>query len=178
MARALIVGCGCRGRALAEELAGAGYSVRGTTRGREGLAAIEAAGAEAVTGDPDRLNTLTAHLEGVSVLVWLMGSVTGEDEATAPLNDQRLESMIQAIVDTPVRGVVYEGAGTTDPRQLRRGAEVARRVADASRMPLEVVTEHPGDLAAWTAAMSGAVARVLGGAARGRHLGRSGPSGP
>ena len=35
MARVLIVPCGCRGRALAAELAAAGHAVRGTTRSPE-----------------------------------------------------------------------------------------------------------------------------------------------
>ena len=78
MARVLIVGCGCRGRALARELATAGHAVRGTTRDRERLAEIEAAGAEAVVADPDRLGSLMAQLHGVSLLCWLMGSVDAE----------------------------------------------------------------------------------------------------
>ena len=46
MARVLIVGCGCRGRALAADLRGAGHAVRGTTRDPGRTAAIAAAGAE------------------------------------------------------------------------------------------------------------------------------------
>ena len=42
MARALIVGCGCRGRELGAELAGRGWQVRGTSRTDEGLTEIEA----------------------------------------------------------------------------------------------------------------------------------------
>jgi len=44
LARALIVGCGCRGRELGSELAGLGWQVRGTSRTEAGLEAIEAAG--------------------------------------------------------------------------------------------------------------------------------------
>ena len=62
MARALIVGCGCRGRALAGELVTAGHEVRGTTRRSERLAEIEATGAEAVLADPDRLATVVPQL--------------------------------------------------------------------------------------------------------------------
>ena len=65
MARVLIVGCGCRGRALAAALVDEGHAVRGTTRARGvGSPAIEAAGAEAVLADPDRLATLLPHLPG------------------------------------------------------------------------------------------------------------------
>jgi len=55
MARILIVGCGCRGRALARELGERGHAVRGTSRTEAGRARIEAAGFEGVVADPDRL---------------------------------------------------------------------------------------------------------------------------
>ena len=55
MARALIVGCGCRGRELGRELIEAGWQVRGTTRDPAKLAEIEAAGIEAMIADPDRI---------------------------------------------------------------------------------------------------------------------------
>ena len=46
MARALIVGCGCRGRMLGERLLADGWAVRGTSRREEGLDAIREAGIE------------------------------------------------------------------------------------------------------------------------------------
>ena len=46
MARALIVGCGCHGRALGARLLGEGWQVRGTSRGIGGLEEIAAAGLE------------------------------------------------------------------------------------------------------------------------------------
>ncbi|HEX5146304.1 MAG TPA: hypothetical protein VFV85_04720, partial [Conexibacter sp.] len=66
MARVLIVGCGCRGQALARELRARGHAVRGTTRDEAGRAAIEAAGAEAWIGDPDRIATISYALDGVT----------------------------------------------------------------------------------------------------------------
>jgi len=51
MARALVVGCGCRGRELGRELRERGWQVRGTTRG-PGIAEIEDAGsAKAPSGE-------------------------------------------------------------------------------------------------------------------------------
>jgi len=46
VARVLIVGCGCRGQALAGALVAAGHAVRGTTRALARLADIEASGAQ------------------------------------------------------------------------------------------------------------------------------------
>src|SRR5690349_2622086 len=119
MARVLIVGCGCRGRELAGELVSRGYAVRGTTREGSGCDAISAAGAEAVVADPNRLATLTPHLDGASVVCWLMGSAEGED--VAPLHAERLEALLETLVDTHVRGLVYEATGSVDPQLLEQG---------------------------------------------------------
>ena len=78
MARVLIVGCGCRGQALARDLRAAGHAVRGTTRDPGKAAAIAATGAEPYVGDPDRVATLMEALTGVTIVCWLMGTpVTG-----------------------------------------------------------------------------------------------------
>ena len=76
MARILLIGCGCRGQALARELCVEGHVVRGTTRDRERLPAIEASGAEAVLADPNRLATLMPALDGASAACWLMGTAS------------------------------------------------------------------------------------------------------
>ena len=143
MARILIVGCGCRGRELARELTERGHAIRGTSRGEEGRAAIAAAGFEAVAADPSRLGTLLPHLQGVSMLCWLMG--TAADPA---LHSERFDSLLETLVDTHVRGVVYEGP-SGDP---------ARRYSRTFRMPVEVLGEGAG-----AAEGAAAVAKVLGG---------------
>jgi nucleoside-diphosphate-sugar epimerase len=159
VARILIVGCGCRGRALAEELLAAGHAVRGTTRDAGRLGAIEGAGAEGVVADPDRLGTLMGQLAGVSAICWLMGSASGE--AVAELHGPRLRTMLERLVDTPVRGVVYEAAGSVDADVLAGGAAAVREAAATWRMPAEVVEADPADHAGWLRAMTAAVAAVL-----------------
>jgi hypothetical protein len=152
MARVLIVGCGCRGQELARALAADGHALRGTTRQADRLPAIEAAGAEAVVADPDRLVTLMPALEGVTVMCWLMGT------ADAPaLHGPRLESMLEHIVDTPVRGLVYETGGEERPAALA----AADRVTATYSMPVEVVAVAPVHRDEWVAAMAAAVGRVL-----------------
>ena len=162
MARILIVGCGCRGQALARELVAAGHAVRGTTRDPAKAEAIRAAGAEPYVGDPDRIGTLMEALAGVTVLCWLMGSATGDPERVFALHDGRLRMLWEKLVDTPVRGVVYEAAGSVDPAALTRGEAVARVAHETWRIPLEYVHADPSDGAAWTAAARGAVDRLLG----------------
>ncbi len=161
MARVLLVGCGCRGRALAAALAERGHAVRGTSRNEAVLPLIEEAGAEAVLADPDRLATVMPHLAGVSALCWLMGTAHGPEEAMAALHGPRLASMGEALVDTHVRGLVYEAAGTVPERLLAGGEAAVRRLSSTYHMPVEVVRHPPADLAAWVAAMTSAVDRVL-----------------
>jgi nucleoside-diphosphate-sugar epimerase len=159
MARVLIVGCGCRGRALAQRLAAEGYAVRGTTRDPARTADIEAAGAEAVVADPDRLTTLLPRLAGVSAVCWLLGSAEGAPD----LQGARLRSLLERLVDTPVRGVVYEAAGSVDGGLLAEGAAIVREASTRWRIPAEIVDEDPSSQARWEAAMAAAVDRLLTG---------------
>lgn len=155
MARVLIVGCGCRGRALGAALGE--HAVRGTTRSPEGLAALRAAGIEGVVADPDRLGTLLPALSGVTVVCWLMGTATGSPE----VHGARLQTLVEHLVDTPVRGLVYEAAGSVDASLLEQGAQIVRTASQTWHIPSEVVTADPADHAAWLTAMTAAVERVL-----------------
>ena len=162
MARVLIVGCGCRGQALARELRAAGHAVRGTTRDPARTAAIAAAGAEPFVGDPDRIGTLMAALEGVTIVCWLMGTATGEPAQVAALHDGRLRMLWEKLVDTPVRGVVHEAAGPLAPDVLERGRAVALVAHETWRIPLELLEADPAAGEQWLEAAGGAVARLLG----------------
>jgi nucleoside-diphosphate-sugar epimerase len=162
VARALIVGCGCRGRTLAKSLVAAGWQVRGTTRDRDRTGPVAATGTEAVVADPDRLGTLVDHLADVTLVFWLLASAAGEPEAVRALHDERLESLLQKLVDTPVRGFVYERAGSVAAEHLARGDAVVRLVGERWRIPVEVVDSAPTDHAAWRRAMEAAAARLAG----------------
>jgi uncharacterized protein YbjT (DUF2867 family) len=146
VARALIVGCGCRGRLLGEGLLADGWAVRGTSRRAEGLAAIEAAGIEAALADPDRPGTILELVGDVAVLVLLLGSARGSEEELAAIHGPRLERLLEHLVETPVRGVLYEGTES--------GEEIVREAGQRWRIPIEIV-EGEGDLAA---AVSGILA--------------------
>jgi uncharacterized protein YbjT (DUF2867 family) len=161
VARALIVGCGCRGTALAQALIARGHAVRGTTRDDARAGAIRDAGAEAWVGDPDRLGTLLGALEGVSVVCWLLASARGAREEVAGLHDARLARLFEEIVDTPVRGVVYEARGTIEPEILAGGVRRAQAARDTWRIPVAVLEADPGDPRAWTEAAAGAVEGLL-----------------
>jgi nucleoside-diphosphate-sugar epimerase len=162
MARVLIVGCGCRGQALARELRAAGHAVRGTTRDPAKAAAIAAAGAEPYVGDPDRVATLMEALSGVTIVCWLMGTATGDPERVAALHDGRLRMLWEKLVDTPVRGVVHEAAGPLPADVLARGRAVAEAAHETWRIPLVLLDADPADHDAWRAAATTAVASLLG----------------
>jgi uncharacterized protein YbjT (DUF2867 family) len=144
MARALIVGCGCRGRELAGELLSRGWQLRGTSRREAGLEAIAAAGLEAAAADPDRPGTILELCGDVAALVWLLGAASGEPEAVSAVNGPRLERLLEKLVDTPVRGVLYEAAGPADPEALAAGREIVERAGRTWRIPVAALTEDRG----------------------------------
>lgn len=156
MARVLIVGCGCRGQALGAALS-AEHAVRGTSRSPQRVAELDAASVEGKLADPDRLATIVPVLSGVSVVCWLMGTAEGSPE----VHGSRLQTLVEHLVDTPVRGLVYEAAGTVDPSLLDRGAQIVRDASDTWHMRGEVVAADPADHDEWLGAMKDAVARTL-----------------
>src|SRR5436305_12742572 len=111
---------------LARALVKDGHAVRGTTRDRSGVAAIEKAGAEAVVGDPDRVATLGEALDHVTVLCILLGSASGAAAELAALHGTRLVMLLTQPVHTTARGVVFEAAGPVDPSLVRVGRERVR----------------------------------------------------
>ena len=161
MARALIVGCGCRGRERGERLLAAVWAVRRTSRREEGLAASGAAGIEPALADPDRVGTVLELVGDVAVVVHLLGSVTGDPEAVAAIHGPRLERLLEKLVDTPVRGVVYEAVGSVEPGLLTAGAELVRAASRTWRIPAAVVEEEREDPAEWSREMADLALRLL-----------------
>jgi uncharacterized protein YbjT (DUF2867 family) len=161
VARVLIVPGGCRGLALARALGVDGHAIRATSRRAERRAEIEAAGAEFHRGDPDRIGTLTYALDGATILCWLLGSATGSPDALAALHGSRLAMLLERTIDTTIRGVVYESAGTVDPDVLARGAEAVRRACAYSEIPYRLLLADPTDPGAWLGAARLAVDELL-----------------
>lgn len=131
--------------------------MRGTTRSVERSAELETAGVEAVVADPDRLGTLVRAVDGVTVVCWLMGSAVGSPE----VHGARLQTFMEHLVDTPVRGFVYEAAGEVDAAVLSHGAQLVREAAETWRMRAEVVSADPTVHDAWLEAMKDAVERTM-----------------
>lgn len=160
--RVLLVGGGCRGLALARELVSDGHAVRAVTRGESGRAAIEAAGAECWIGDPDVVGTLRYALESVTILVWALGTAAGSSSAVAALHGPRLEMMLGRAIDTTVRGIVYEAAGTADARALAAGRALLRREARRNEIPYATLDCDPADHAGWVVQARAAIDGLIG----------------
>jgi uncharacterized protein YbjT (DUF2867 family) len=159
VARLLVVGGGCRALALARELRADGHAIRQTTRTEARRAEIEAAGAECVIATPDRIATLRYALDNVTLLLWLLGTATGPE--VADLHGSRWAMMLEKTIDTTVRGVVYEAAGTVAPEVLAEGRRTGERIAAHNEIPLRVLDADPADAEAWVTAARGAVGALL-----------------
>jgi uncharacterized protein YbjT (DUF2867 family) len=163
VARCLIIGCGCRGRSLARELIARGHAVRGTTRHAEHARPIEAIGAEAFVGDPDVIATLTRALDRVTVAVVLLGSASGSPAQLAALHGTRLDMLLSRMIDTTIRGVVYEATGSVQPDILEAGGARVRAVCEESRIPYALLRSDSADPSVWPGDAVAAIERTLDG---------------
>lgn len=160
--RVLLVGGGCRGLALTRSLVADGHAVRAVTRSEAHRLAIEDAGAECWIGDPDVVGTLRYALENVTIVVWALGTARGTPGAVAALHGPRLEMMLGRIVDTTVRGVVYEAAGPLPADAFAIGVAELERMGALNEIPYAVLRCDPADRTAWAMAARRAVEDLLG----------------
>jgi hypothetical protein len=163
VARVLIIAGGARGRVLAAGLVAQGHAVRITTREESGRAAIEHVGAECWIGTPDRVATLRYALENVTLACWLLGNACGEPEAVRALHGSRLEFFLSQTIDTTVRGLLYEAAGSVAAQTLAAGRELIGARAEFNAIPLRVLDADPREGDRWDAQARTAVAELLAG---------------
>ncbi len=158
MARLLIVGAGCHGRELGARMAASGWRVRGTTRGREHLAAIEAAGIEPALADPDRPAEALELVADVSVILYLLGSLDGP---AAAIHGPRLERLLEKLVDTPVRGFLYEATGSVASEILAGGCGLIAEASARTRIPTAALSV-PRAAPDWLGRAEAALLSLLG----------------
>jgi hypothetical protein len=156
---------GCRGRRLAEAMVHEGHAVRITTRSDAARAAIEATGAECWIGTPDRLATLRGALDSVTIVCWLLGTAVGGEQELRALHSSRLEFFLTQMIDTTVRGLVYEGRGSAPANALlAEGEALTRALTERNEIPAAFLTVDPQDQDAWLAGAREAVSSLLVGA--------------
>jgi hypothetical protein len=161
MARCLIIAAGCRGLELTRALRERGHAVRATSRNPARAPEIQAAGAEPFIGDPDRVATIWPAFAQVGVTCVLLGSATGTPEALQALHSTRLDMLMEKMIDTTSRGVVYEMTGTVDDAVLAGGAERVRWWCARSLIPYALLDTPTEDHQTWTSAAADAVDGVL-----------------
>ena len=159
MARLLVVGGGCRALTLTRAVREEGHAVRIVTRDAERRAAIEEAGGECVIGDPDRIGSLRYALDNVTLLLWLLGTASGGN--VEHLHGSRWEMMLWRTIDTTVRGVVYEAAGSVAPPILDMGVRLSERMSRENEIPLRLLRTDPRDAQAWARDARAAVDALL-----------------
>ena len=112
--------------------------------------------------DPDRVGTVLDQVGDVSVVAWLLGSAVGDAEAVASIHGPRLERLLEALVDTPVRGFVYDGEGTVPADSRRQGAELVREAGERWRIPVEIVEHDAAEWRGWVDAVRAAIHSLTG----------------
>ena len=122
---------------------------------------MDESGIEGVEADPERIGTILEVIEGVTIIFWLLGSASGEAATVAALHSDRLERLLEEIVDTPVRGVAYELTGGIDQAQALRAMELLRAAGERWHMPFEVVDVDPREHELWLEGMLGAAEGLL-----------------
>jgi uncharacterized protein YbjT (DUF2867 family) len=146
---------------LGERLVAAGWAVRGTSRFDEKLAAVFEAGIDPALADPAQPGTVLDLVGDVAVVYYLLGSAQGTPELLEAIHGPRLMALLEKLVDTPVRGVVYEAAGSLDPGLLAAGAEIVRAAGRTWRIPHEIVTSNPEDHDQWAEETANLALRLL-----------------
>ena len=128
---------------------------------------IGSVGAECWVGTPDRLETLRGVLDGVAIACWTLAQARGAPEEVATLHSSRLEAFVRQVIDTTVRGFIYDASGGMLPDDvLAEGARIVRSVAELNAIPARVLACGDGvraDDPAWVAAAHAAIESLLGG---------------
>jgi hypothetical protein len=70
--------------------------------------------------------------------------------------------MLSKTIDTTVRGVVYEAAGTVDRATLEAGVAELRRTCELNEIPFALVTADQAAGQEWVAAARRAIDGLLG----------------
>ena len=86
----------------------------------------------------------------------------GSAEALSAIHGPRLESLLEKLVDSPVRGFAYEAVGSVDADLLAAGRAIVERAGERWRIPVTFLTaerDEPG----WAVRTAAIVAGLLTG---------------
>jgi hypothetical protein len=103
---------------------------------------------------------VAAAFEHVGAAVILLGSTVGTPDAIEALHSTRLDMLLLRMLDSTIRGIVYESTGTVAQAILDGGAARVRAFCDGSRIPYALLDGGVGE---WPAAGADAVEKLFGG---------------
>jgi hypothetical protein len=157
MARVLLTGTPERLAPVAERLMADGHAVRCAVPGGTAVAA----GAESVDASPTLPGGIVAQLDGVTVAAWLLG-----DEAWSEpdLHGEKLATMLHRVVDTGVRGFIYEFPSGYDGAGERSdsGQVQLRHAHETWRIPVAMVYAGVGDDSQGAEQLAAEVSQAVG----------------
>jgi hypothetical protein len=125
------------------------------------LAAIGEARIEPVLADPLRPDTVLELVGDVTIVLWLLASAKGPPEELSAIHGSRLERLMERLIETPVRGFVYEMKGSVNPILLEHGREVIEAAGDTWRVGTSCVFVDPGDPHDWAEVTAGAATTLI-----------------
>ena len=96
------------------------------------------------------------------MVIWLLGSADGGPEATSAIHGPRLASLLEKLVDSPVRGFAYESVGSVPAEALDEGARIVEGAGERWRIPVTLLTADR-DEEGWAGQTATMVARLLAG---------------
>jgi hypothetical protein len=85
------------------------------------------------------------------------------------LSSSRLEAFVRQLIDTTVRGLIYEAAGAVPSRDLVAGARMASALGEQNAIPVATLTADPRQLEGWLADARAALGSLLQSSERGHH---------
>lgn len=155
MARVLLTGTANRLAPVAERLLADGHVVRCAVPG----GAPVCDGAETIDATPDLPGGIVMALQGVAVVAWLLGDEPWSDPY---LHGEKLETMLFRVVDTGVRGFIYERPAGYDAAPERASAAEAQVNNAQATWHIPCAVVHAGEGDALAESVSAAVAELLG----------------
>jgi hypothetical protein len=92
----------------------------------------------------------------------MLGTACGTEEQLMSLYTSRLEFFLNQIIDTTVRGFVYEPpGGSASAEVIEAGLDVARSVTSRNSIPLLLLNTGPEQTEQWLSEAHAAIDSVL-----------------
>jgi hypothetical protein len=106
-------------------------------------------------------------LDGVAIACWMLAQAHGPPQEVGALHGSRLAAFARQVIDSTVRGFIYDGSGGALPAEmLADGERIVRSVSERNAIPARVLA--CGDAAGaadadWVTAARAVVESLLGG---------------